>query len=92
MKTLIQNKGPIYFLCAGWECQSMSMAGKHKGMDDDRFLPFLDMIRILNFLQANQHPSPLYLFENTYPGTPGQYPLFDDAAKRLNPFWEHRYL
>ena len=61
----------------------MSMAGKHKGMDADPFLPFLVMVRILNFLQKTQHPSPSYLFENTYPGTPGQYPLVDDAAKMV---------
>ena len=64
----------------------MSMAGMHKGMDDERFLPFLDMIRILICLQANQLPTPLYLFENTYPGTPGQYPLVDDAAKMVESF------
>ena len=64
----------------------MSMAGKHKGMDDDRFAPFLDMIKILNFFQVEQHPSPLYLFENTWPGKPGQYPNVDKAAKLIEAF------
>ena len=63
----------------------MSLAGQHKGMDDDRFLPFLDAIRILNFLQSEQVTSPVYLFENTYPSQPSQYPLVDDAAKMVEP-------
>ena len=86
LSTLILNKGPIDFICGGWECQSMSMAGKHKGMDDDRFTPVLDMVRTLNFLQKNQISPPLYLFENTYPGTPGQYPCVDEAAKMVESF------
>ena len=83
---LVQQNGTINFVCGGWECQPMSMAGKHLGMDDDRFMPFLDMVRIINFLQANQIHPPLYLFENTYPGTPGQYPLIDDTAKMVESF------
>ena len=63
------------------ECQSMSMAGKHLGMHDKRFLPFVDMIRFVKFLQKYQLISQSYLFENTYPGQPGQYPLVDDTAK-----------
>ena len=77
----------------------MSMAGMHKGMDDDRFLPFLDMIRILNFLQANQHPSPLYLFDAAKMLMMQMMQARQDSTrlsmmqqKRLNPFWEHRYL
>ena len=53
---LVQNNGVVHFMCGGWECQSMSMAGKHKGMDDERFEPFLDMVKILNFLQTEQYP------------------------------------
>ena len=30
--------------------------------------------------------SMLYLFENTYPGQPGQYPLVDDTAKMIESF------
>ena len=55
LTNLIRDSGPIDFLCGGWECQSMSLAGKHLGMEDDRFMPFLDMVRIVNFLQAEQH-------------------------------------
>ena len=50
LHNLIKDKGPIHFISGGWECQSMSMAGKHLGMSDERFMPFLDMIRICNFL------------------------------------------
>ena len=83
---LVENNGPIHFLCGGWECQSMSMAGLHKGMDDDRFLPFLDMVKIINFLQANQEQQPLYLLENTWPGQPGQYPNIDKTASLIESF------
>ena len=64
----------------------MSLAGKHLGMGDDRFMPFLDMIRIVNFLQAEQTTKLLYLFENTHPGQFGQYPLVDDIAKMVESF------
>lgn len=33
LSNLIAEKGEIQYLCAGWQCQSMSMAGKHEGMD-----------------------------------------------------------
>ena len=44
------------------------------------------MIRIVNCLQSNQMRAMLYLFENTYPGKPGQYPLVDDTAKMIESF------
>ena len=84
--SLIQFNGPVHFLCGGWECQSMSMAANKKGMDDERFLPFLDMVKMLNFLQAEQHPQPLFLFENTWPGMPGQYPVIDKVSKLVESF------
>ena len=83
---LVKNNGKVHFICGGWECQSMSMAGKHKGMEDDRFPPFLDMVKIVNFFQLEQHPRPLYLFENTWPGKPGQYPKVDKAAEVVEAF------
>ena len=86
MHELVTNKGPIHFICGGWECQSMSLAGHHLGIEDERFMHFLDMICIVNYLQERQHPQPLFLFENTYPGTPGQYPKVDDAAKMVESF------
>ena len=86
LTSLVRDHDPVDFLCGGWECQSMSLAGKHLGMDDERFMPFLDMIRIVNFLQINQLRTMLYLFENTYPGKPGQYPLVDDTAKMIESF------
>ena len=84
--SLVQFNGPVHFLCGGWECQSMSKAGNRKGMEDERFLPFLDMVKILIFLQAEQHPKPLFLFENTWPGMPGQYPSIDKAAELVESF------
>ena len=86
LTTLVRDHGPVDFPCGGWECQSMSLAGKHLGMDDERFMPFLDMIRIVNFIQTNQMRAMLYLFENTYPRKPGQYPLVDDTAKMIESF------
>ena len=59
---LVQNNGPVHFLCGGWECQSMSMAGHQKGLEDERFLPFLDMIKILNFFQKEQFQNNTYLY------------------------------
>lgn len=66
---LVQINGPLHFLCGGWECRSMSLAGHQRGLDDERFLPFLDMVKILNFLQSEQYPKPLFLFENTWTPT-----------------------
>ena len=51
-----------------------------------RFDGFLDMIRIVNYIQSEQLPAPLYLFENTYPGKPGQYPNVDKAAELIESF------
>lgn len=64
----------------------MGMAGKQRGMDDDIFLTFLDMVRILNFLQAEHYPAPLYLFENTWPGHKSQYPRIDKASEMIESF------
>ena len=55
-------------------------------MDDDKFPPFLDMAKILIFFQTEQYPSPLYLFENTWPGKPGQYPNVEKAAQLVESF------
>ena len=64
----------------------MSVVGHHTGIEDGRFLHFLDMVCILNYLQERQHPQSLYLFEHTYPSTPRQYPKVDDAAKMVELF------
>ena len=84
--SLVQYNGPVHFVCGGWECQPMSLAGLHQGLDDSRFDCFLDMVKILNYLQKEQKPSPLYLFENTWPGLPGQYPKVDEAATLIESF------
>ena len=85
LENLIQQHGCVHFVCGGWECQSMSMAGLKKGMEDDIFPPFMDMVRIINFLQ-NQTTKPLYLFENTWPGPKGQYPKVDKASEVVEAF------
>ena len=36
---LVQNNGPVHFVCGGWECQSMSMAGHQKGLEDEDSYP-----------------------------------------------------
>lgn len=33
----LQQNVIVHFICGGWKCQSMSMAGLHKGMEDDNF-------------------------------------------------------
>lgn len=64
----------------------MSLAGYKKGKNDEIFLAFLDTVKILHFLQAEQHPSPLFLFENTWLGKPGQYPSIDKNAELVESF------
>ena len=83
---LVQYNGPVHFLCGGWECQPMSLSGNQRGLNDDRFSPFLDMVKIINFLQKEQLPPPLYLLENTWPGLPGQYPNIDKASALIESF------
>ena len=51
LNSLVQINGPIHLICGGWECQSMNMGGMHKGMKDERFDYFLDMVKIVNYLQ-----------------------------------------
>ena len=80
IRDLLRTNGAIHFIGAGWQCQSMSLAGHHQGANDDRFLPLYDLIKIINYLQANQFPKPLYLIENTWPGRLGEYLLVDQAA------------
>ena len=63
----------------------MSTDGKHLEMQDAQFLPFLDMIKICNYLQKEQTVAPLH-FENTFLGQPGQFPLDDDTARMVEPF------
>ena len=65
IRKLMLARGPIHFICAGWQCQSMSIASRHLGQEDDRFLPLYDLIKIINYVQANQYPKPLYLLGNT---------------------------
>lgn len=64
----------------------MSLAGHHKGMDDDILL---DMVRILIFLQAEYLPSPPFFFENNWPGLPSQCLTVKEAAQEEAVWWKH---
>ena len=50
VRDLVRDKGPIHFLATGWQCQSMSIGGRHVGTHDDCFLPLYDLIKIINNL------------------------------------------
>jgi len=53
------NLPQIDLLCASPPCQSFSIAGKQKGMEDDRGKLFLDTLRIVTFAKPK-----VILFEN----------------------------
>ena len=55
-------------------------------MENDRIHCFLDTVKLLNFLKKENYPSPLFLFENTWPGKPGQNPKVDKAAELVKSF------
>ena len=86
LKQLMQNKGEIRFVCGGWQCQSMSMAGPQTGMEDDRFTPFLDMVKILNTLQSVQCMPPIYCLENTWPVPEGVKESVDKTVDLIQSF------
>ena len=44
----------VDLVIAGWPYQSMSMAGKQNGLQDDHSSRFYDMIWILRYLQTSQ--------------------------------------
>ena len=84
VKALIQNKREVHFICGSWQCQSM--AGPKTGREDDRFKPFLDMIRIVNTLQRVQCMPPIYCFENTWPGPKGKNKMVDETTDMIQAF------
>ena len=86
LKALMQNKGEVHFVCGGWQCQSMSMAGPQTGMDDERFPPFLDMVEIINTLQKVQCMPPIYCLENTWPGPGGMEEGIDKTSDLIQSF------
>ena len=86
LNALIQNKGEVHFICGGWQCQSMSMAGPQTGMDDRRFPTFLNLVKIINILQRVQTKSPIYCVENTWPGNPGRKEGVDKTADLIEAF------
>ena len=68
LSALVVSHGPVDLLGGSWECQSLSRAGRQRGMMDPRFQYFYDMVRIVNFFQREQQSSMVYILENTYPG------------------------
>ena len=62
---LLKRWGHVDLLGASWECQSVSQAGYQQGIHDPRFRFFFDMVKIINQLQASNHPL-VYILENTY--------------------------
>lgn len=55
----------------------------NESMDDDRFPPFLHMIRKMNFLQQTKSQQPLYIFEIQ---SRGQRDSIDKAKEVVEPF------
>lgn len=51
-------------MCAGFPCQSFSMAGHQKGFDETRGTLFFDMIRLLKYRVDKGNPVKYILFEN----------------------------
>ena len=68
LEKLIADHGPVDLSGGGWECQSVSRAGRHEGIYDPRFAYFYDLLRITNWLQDEQPQGLVYVFENTHPG------------------------
>ena len=83
---LVQNKGEVHFICGGWQCQSMSMAGPKAGMEDKRFPTFLNLVKIINVLQRVQTLPPIYCVENTWPGPGGRSEGVDKTADLIQAF------
>ena len=68
LEKLIADHGLVDLLGGGWECQSVSRAGRHEGIYDPRFAYFYDLLRITNWLQDEQPQGLAYVFKNTHPG------------------------
>ena len=64
----LANLGQIDVVVGGWECQSMSRAGRRRGMEDRRASYFFDLERCLKHLQERQAHPPVYILENTFAG------------------------
>ena len=84
--SLIQNKGEVHFICGGWQCQSMSMAGPRRGMQDNRFPTFPNLVKIINILQRMQIMSPIYCVENTWPSPTRRKEGVDKTADLIQAF------
>ena len=86
LRAMMRSRGEVHFLCGGWQCQSMSMAGPQTGDQDDRFPTFLNMVKIINILQRVQIVPPIYCVENTWPGPSGRKEGVDKTADLIQAF------
>ena len=86
LTALVQNKGEVHFICGGWQCQSMSMAGPRNGMQDGRFPTFLNLVKIINISQRMQTISPICCVENTWPSPTGRKEGVDKTADFIQAF------
>ena len=68
LTNLVAGHGPVDMLGAGWECQSVNIAGYRQGVHDPRFRFFFNMVNIINFFQREQTSPLIYILGNTYPG------------------------
>ena len=66
LNNLVAHYRPVDILGGSWECQSVSRAGRCRGVEDPRFRFFFDLVRIINFFQQHQQRPMVYLLENTY--------------------------
>ena len=49
LTNLVAHYGLVDILGGSWECQSVSRAGRCRGVEDPRFRFFFDLVRIINF-------------------------------------------
>ena len=49
LTNLVAHYGPVDILGGSWECQSVTRAGRCRGVEDARFRFFFDLVRIINF-------------------------------------------
>jgi site-specific DNA-cytosine methylase len=56
--------GPMDFIILGWECQRFLTIGFGEGLSDKRFSLFMDMVRLITWVQSIS-PTFGYVIENT---------------------------
>ncbi len=56
--------GLVDFIISGWEHQGFSMVGFEEGLSDTRSSLFMDMVRLITWVQS-MSPTLGYVIENT---------------------------